>query len=420
MSEITSFPITESVNLKAFTDSRFKTMKIAVDMFIPISKLTAAQYGILPSLVSRATKDYPDYTALSGRLAELYGASLDSGVRKMGTYQVLSLSVSGISSRYALEKEDMFRELSSLLFSVLFDPLKNAEGNFLPEHFEQEKRQLLELKDTEFNDKILYAHQRCEEVMFLGEPAGVDRYGSKEEIAALKLEELSDAWDELLKSSRYEIFLLGDCEPEPSLFQDRFQNFGAPRKLNYLPCPSSLEPRRVTEELPLSQSKLSMGFRVNFRPEERLTFQLMNAVLGGTPSSKLFRNVREKESLCYYCSSSFDAGSRALYVESGVETENLERTEQEVLHQLSLLQAGEVTEEELHSAKMALRNAMRSVRDSLNAVENWCISRIFEPVFESPEASAERLMKVTKEEVVSAANRVMPAAVFCLKGCGER
>lgn len=419
MSEITSFPITEAVNLKGFIDSRFKTMKIAVDMFIPISGLTAAKYGILPSLVSRATKEYPDYTALSRRLGELYGASLDSGVRKMGAYQVLSLSVGGISSRYALEKEDMFRELSDLLFSVLFDPLRDVEGNFLLEHFEQEKRQLLELKDTEFNNKILYAHQRCEEVLFSGEPAGVDRYGSKEEIADLRLEELSTAWEELLKSSRYEIFVLGDCEPDPSVFQERFQGYGTPIQLNYLPCRPVAEVRRVTEELPLSQSKLSMGFRADFQPEERLTFQLMNAVLGGTPSSKLFRNVREKESLCYYCSSSFDAGGRALYVESGVETENLDRTEQAILHQLALLQAGEVTEEELHSAKMALRDAMRSVRDSLNAVENWCISRIFEPAFESPEVSAERLMKVTKEEVVSAANRVTPAAVFCLKGCGE-
>ena len=272
MSQIKTVSITDAVRLRCFTDPHFKTMKISVDMLIPMSALKAAQYGILPSLVSRATREYPDYASLSGRLSELYGASLDSSVRKLGEYQVLTLSAAGISSRYALEGEDMFQELCGLLFSVLFDPLRDKDGLFPQEGFEQEKRQLLELKDAEFNDKIVYAHQRCEEILFEGQPAGVNRHGSREEIASLNREELSGAWQELLQNSRFEVFVLGDCEPNPELFREHFSSLGKPFQIDYLPFEAPSAVKRAAEEMPLAQSKLSMAFRAETPKDYFATF----------------------------------------------------------------------------------------------------------------------------------------------------
>ena len=416
MSEIKAERISEAVTLKSFTDPRFKTMKISVDMLVPLTKSTAASYAVLASLVSRASREYPDYTALSCKLAELYGASLDSSVRKFGEYQVLTLSAGGISSRYAFGGEDMFAELTHLLFSILFDPFREEDGSFPRDGFEQEKRQMLEMKDSEFNDKITYAHQRCEEILFEGQNAGVNRCGSREEIEALHRESLTEVWKELLASAKFEIFALGDCRPDPELFRAKFRNLGRARDLGILPYCKPDSVKRVTEEQPLSQSKLSLAFRADAAPEERLLFQLMSAVLGGTPSSKLFQNVREKMSLCYYCSAGLLWNSRALFVESGVETENIEKTETAVLDQLKSLQNGEVTEEELLSAKLALCNSLRSVGDSLHAVENWYLSRSFENSLETPEQAAERLMSYTAEDVVRASQKLQLAAVYCLKG----
>lgn len=416
MSEIKAERISEAVTLKSFTDPRFKTMKISVDMLVPLTKATAASYAVLASLVSRASREYPDYTALSCKLAELYGASLDSSVRKFGEYQVLTLSAGGISSRYAFGGEDMFAELTHLLFSILFDPFREEDGSFPRDGFEQEKRQMLEMKDSEFNDKITYAHQRCEEILFEGQNAGVNRCGSREEIEALNRESLTEVWKELLASAKFEIFALGDCRPDPELFRAKFRNLGRARDLSILPYCKPDSVKRVTEEQPLSQSKLSLAFRADAAPEERLLFQLMSAVLGGTPSSKLFQNVREKMSLCYYCSAGLLWNSRALFVESGVETENIEKTETAVLDQLKSLQNGEVTEEELLSAKLALCNSLRSVGDSLHAVENWYLSRSFENSLETPEQAAERLMAYTAEDVVRASQKLQLAAVYCLKG----
>lgn len=419
MSEIKTYSISDAVKMISFTDSRFKTMRISVDMIVPLASSTAAKYGILPSLVTRATRDFPDYTALSRKLAELYGASLDCGVRKLGTYQILSVSVSGISSKYAFDGEDMFRELSEMLFDVLFHPLKDANGDFPLENFTQEKRQLLELKDSEFNDKILYAHRRCEQLLFSDETAGISKHGSREEIEALSLADLRGMWEELLSHARFEIFTMGDCSPDPTLFQKAFQTVGNNVSCSFLSFAKPKEVKMEEEACPVSQSKLSMAFRVDFGPEERLLFQLLNAVFGGIPSSKLFQNVREKQSLCYYCSSSFDAGCRAIYVESGVENDKITVTEEAVLQQLTDLQNGDLSEEVLEAAKMAICNALFSVYDSLAAVENWCIGHLFEEEIPTPEAAASAIRAYTIEDVVAAAKKVYPAAVFTLKGSGE-
>lgn len=408
----------DAATFRSYIDSRFKTMRLSVNLLLPLRSETAAVYGILPGLVTRATREHPSFAALNQKLSSLYGATLSTSVRKLGAYQALCLSASGISSRYAFGGEDMTAELSNLLFSAMFTPLKEEAGLFPKEHFLQEQRQLLELKDAEYNDKVAYARQKCERLLFRGTPGALDRYGEREEITALSEDRLPQAWEDVLKLACFEIFALGDCNADVNLFQEKFASIGSELTLSAMPYTVPNSVLRETEEQAVSQSKLSMGFRVDANSDERLLFQLMSAVFGGVPSSKLFQNVREKMSLCYYCSSSYHHLNRSLFVDSGVETENLEQAEQEILHQLTLLQQGKLSEEELLSAKLALCNSFRSVGDSLGAVENWNLGQVFEEVPFTPEEAAERVMRFTADEIVSAARRVKPAAVFALRGTG--
>lgn len=418
MSEMKTQRLSDSVALHTFSDSRFKTMKVSVNMLVPLRKATAARNAILPALVSRATREYPDYTALNCRLAQLYGASLSNSVQKVGEYQVLTLSAAGLSNRYAFGGEDMFAQLTELLFDVLFDPLKDGEGLFPLEGFQQEQRQMLEMLDAEFNDKMTYAHRRCEELLFQGQRAEVGRCGTREDVEALDRRQVTAGWQELLESAQFEIFALGDCSPDPELFRARFSGLGSPQPIGLLAYEEPGEVRRLVEEQPLSQSKLSMAFRADYAPEEKRLFQLMAAVLGGVPSSKLFQNVREKMSLCYYCSAGMAPNSRAMFIESGVETENLERAEEAIYSQLHALQRGDLTEEELLSAQLALQNSLRSATDSLPAIEGLSLGQLFGGHVLSPEESIRQLMSYTKEQVVEAARRLRPAVVYTLKGGG--
>ena len=415
MTEIKTISINDGSSLHCYTDSSFKTLKMSVNMLVPITEQNAAANGLLPAVASRATREYPDYTLLGTRLAELYGAYIDSSVTNMGGFQVLSVSVGGIAGKYAFGGENMEKDLSSILFSLLFHPLMDEGGLFPEDGFELEKRQTLEIFDAEFNDKIFYARHRALEILHGDEPAGINRYGKKEAVAKVTREEVTKAWTELLNTAQFEIFALGDCTPDEDEFRAAFGSYGKSyKRQEYKAAKAPL--KEVLEEMPLAQSKLVLGYRADMKPKEEYVFKLMSAIFGGTPSSKLFANVREKMGLCYYCSASFGGLTSVMTVESGIETENIEKTKTAVFDQLEEMKKGNITDEEIRHAKLAICNSYNSVRDSLNSIEFWYLQRCLNERTDSPEEAAEIIRKITKDEIVAAANSLVLDTVYTLKG----
>lgn len=412
------------VSFRSVRDERFKTVRMSVNFMLPLEKATAASNAILPFLLSRASREYPDYTKLGERLSELYGAEIGADVQKLGDVQLLSVSATGIADRYALEKESISTELSRLLCSIVFDP--PFENGLFPEQgFEQEKRQTIESIESEYNDKRSYARLRCEEAMCAAEPYGIGRCGSIEDVKKLKREALTAAWKELLHRARIEILVLGDCDPAP--VYEKFANaFRCAGKSGADECKMTIvrkaeQEREVTETIDVAQSKLVLGFRTGVAaPEEDIwAMKLMAALYGGTPSSKLFLNVREKLSLCYYCSALYNSSKGILLVQSGVDTKNVARAKEEILRQLDEVKKGNFDDEELNTAKLALCNSYRTVSDSLGSMEAWYLSQTFSGAVLRPEEAVEKVRAVTRGQVVDMANRVTLDTVYKLLGNGE-
>ena len=416
--------ICDGVNFRSIRDTKFKTMRILAHLIVPMSRQTAAENALLPFLLSRASREYPDFTKLGQRLAELYGASLNADVQKLGDLQVLSLSASGIADRYALEGEAISGELAKLLCSILFDP-PLVDGLFPEDGFEQEKRQTMELIDSEYSDKRTYARQRCEAIMCADEPYGVNRYGGKEDIARVERPALTAAWKRLLDTAKIELMVLGDCDPAPVYegFRAAFETLGSRKTADCTTkvVRSAEKVNTVTEKMDVAQGKLVMGFRTGTAtPDEEVpATRLMAALFGGTPNSKLFLNVREKLSLCYYCSASYNSMKGIMLVQSGVEVKNMERAKEEILRQLDEVKQGNFDESEVEAAKMSLCNSYRTLSDSLGGLENWYLSQTFASHSQQPEEAAAQINAVTRQEIIDAANRVTLDTVYCLVGNGE-
>lgn len=416
--------ICDGVNFRSIRDTKFKTMRISAHLIVPMSRQTAAENALLPFLLSRASREYPDFTKLGQRLAELYGASLNADVQKLGDLQVLSLSASGIADRYALEGEAISGELAKLLCSILFDP-PLVDGLFPEDGFEQEKRQTMELIDSEYSDKRTYARQRCEAIMCADEPYGVNRYGGKEDIARVERPTLTAAWKRLLDTAKIELMVLGDCDPAPVYegFRAAFETLGSRKTADCTTkvVRSAEKVNTVTEKMDVAQGKLVMGFRTGTAtPDEEVpATRLMAALFGGTPNSKLFLNVREKLSLCYYCSASYNSMKGIMLVQSGVEVKNMERAKEEILRQLDEVKQGNFDESEVEAAKMSLCNSYRTLSDSLGGLENWYLSQTFASHSQQPEEAAAQINAVTRQEIIDAANRVTLDTVYCLVGNGE-
>ena len=394
MSEINQRVVCNGVDFQSIQNTNFKTMRISVHFMLPIDKNHISANAVLPALLCRASKQYPDYTKLSQRLSELYGASLNAEVQKLGDTQLLSISTVGLADQFTLNGESVSKELAELMCSIIFDP-PFENGTFRQEDFNQEIRQTIELIDSEFNDKRIYAKHRCEEIMCDKEPYGIPRFGSKDAVRALQPNDLKEAFEKV----------------------DRSQG---------VTCSSDIvtdvtEVKDISESMEVAQSKLVMGFRTQIAAPQKeiVAAKLMTAMFGGTPHSKLFLNVREKMSLCYYCAARYNSNKGIMTVESGVETQNIEAAKNEILNQLEEMKQGNFTEEELQSAKLSVCNSYRTIGDYLGSTESWYISQIFMPDTQTPEQAAEEISKVTREEIIAAAQKVTLDTIYRLVGTEE-
>ncbi len=419
MSDLIRKDICEGVAFNSIVDTRFKKSRISATLVAPLNKKTAAANALLSYVLTRSCRKYPDFTALSRKLDELYGAALYPSVRRQGDLQLISFSAAGLDDRYSLNGESVSSELADLLCSIIFDPAL-TDGKFNTEDLEQERRQLIDAIDADFNDKRIYAINRCIECMCRNEPFSIGRFGSREDVSKLTQDDVYYAWQQLLENSRTELAMLGSADPQNAY--DRFKTYfeNKPRRMtaSTVIIDKPEEVKHITETEEISQSKLVMGFRTACpdTKEKYVTSSLMSAILGGTPTSKLFVNVREKQSLCYYCASSVDNAKGIMLIDSGVETKNIEKTEDAVLEQIRLLKNGCITDEELSAAKLALKNAYISSLDSLAALQSFYINGILCNLPMAPLEAASIVENITKEQVTELAKQIQPDTVFSLIG----
>lgn len=420
MNTIDRREIAPGVFFSTVKDSRFKTMKITAVALLPLKKETVAANALLSQVMTRSCKDYPDFTQLSRKLSALYGASLTGGVQKIGEMQALSFSVSGLDDRYALTPESISEELSKILCKVLFEPLTQGEA-FDSEEVEQERRQLIEFADSELSDKRIYASNRLLEVMCSNEPYGLRKYGNVNLINAVTPEDLYKAWEQMLSGATFEIIYVGDSSSDTArnVFTEQFAS--VEREQFYLSTINIEKSESVlehTETMDVSQAKLMMGYRTECAgADEGVTaMRLMCTILGGSANSKFFTNVREKQSLCYYCASRYQRAKGIMTVESGVEFENIEKTRKAVEAEIEALKQGNVTDDEIKFAKLFVANSFVSICDNVGGIVGWYTSQLGDGKLLSVEEAIEEFNAVTKEQIIEAANKLTLDTVYVLKG----
>jgi predicted Zn-dependent peptidase len=369
------------------------------------------------------SRSLPDFSALNARLQELYGASLEASVSRFGGYQVLEISIRALDNRYCFSGEDLTSSCARLLADIWLDPKLDSRGLFDEKNTALQRRFIQDTIDAEINDKRLYAVSQCLKYMCEGEPVAVRAYGYPDTAAAITPASVTAAWENMLLKAPVEIVLTGaaDGAPAKKIFEEAFNG----RKRDPAPySPVSLRPsadrvKEKTETMELSQAKLVLGMRCGkiATRKERNAARMFAALYGGTPFSKLFLNVREKLSLCYYCASRFDSSTGLMLVDSGVEAANRQKAQDEILAQLKSVASGNVSEEELSQTKMLLSNSIRTMTDSPAALEGWYMAQILrgDNIY-TPDEDIRGLCEVTSEEVVAAAGKVTLDTVYFLAG----
>ena len=391
------------VFLNTLDAQKFNRCRITIRFQYPACRETATASAVLPLVLERCCADYPDMTLLSRRLAKLYGADLSVDNSTNGANRVLTVSVTGIKDEFALEGEDLTAEYADLVFGVAFRPYL-VNGRFDEEALAIERGKLRQQLQAEVNDKRLYCVRQARRRFFGDSLAGVERDGYLEEVDGVTSLLLSQVYEEMLCRASIEVTAIGAKDETVrrlllAALEGRKRDWQAPLPGLFMP---RRQPDHQVETMDMVQAKLCLLFTAGrcTGAQEIAASRLAMALYGGSVTSRLFLNVREKQSLCYYCSSSYTSVTGCMMVDSGVEPANARKAEAAILKELAQLCDGPITDEEMEDCRRGLLSSLESVEDSLSGLEGWYFAEIARggPVSTPAQARA-ALEQVTKEQV---------------------
>lgn len=408
--------------LSVDTQSNFKVAILTASFALPLGADAAAN-ALLPGLLKRTCKKYPTITQMNRHLASLYGAMVSGGVSKDGENQILTLRVTVLEDRFSLSDEKISSAAADLLLDLIFEP-NFVDGKFCEADVEREKRLMIEQIESELNDKRYYALKRCTEIMCENEVYSLGRCGTVEEIRALDSDKLVRAWKNMLSSAIVYIGVTGSMNADiiRSRFEQKFEDIDRSRlaELHTEFITSAYETHRVREEMPVKQGKLVLGLRAGMTDadDNYCAIKVMCDIFGGGVYSKLFNNVREKMSLCYYCSAGFNRGKGLIMVQSGIENENEQKAIDAILAQLEDIQKGNFTDEEFDASIKGLTNLAHGVCDTPEGIDRWYSGQMLDSDIITPEEYASLISAITREQVIAAAQAVTLDTVYMLAGTG--
>ena len=391
------------VFLNTLDAQKFNRCRITIRFQYPACRETATASAVLPLVLERCCADYPDMTLLSRRLAKLYGADLSVDNSTNGANRVLTVSVTGIKDEFALEGEDLTAEYADLVFGVAFRPYL-VNGRFDEEALAIERGKLRQQLQAEVNDKRLYCVRQARRRFFGDSLAGVERDGYLEEVDGVTPQRLTRVYEEMLCRASIEVTAIGAKDETVrrlllAALEGRKRDWQAPLPGLFMP---RRQPDHQVETMDMVQAKLCLLFTAGrcTGAQEIAASRLAMALYGGSVTSRLFLNVREKQSLCYYCSSSYTSVTGCMMVDSGVEPANARKAEAAILKELAQLCDGPITDEEMEDCRRGLLSSLESVEDSLSGLEGWYFAEIARggPVSTPAQARA-ALEQVTKEQV---------------------
>lgn len=413
----------KGIKLHTIHTEKFKTNLIAVFLTTKLERENVTKNAVISALLRRGSKNMPSQEEISKQMEEMYGASFDCGLDKTGDNQVLKFYLETVNDNFLPQQgEDMLKVSAEKLLEIVFNPYSEGQS-FQAEYVEQEKNNIKQRIEGKIDNKARYSLDRCIEEMYKNEPFGLYKFGYVEDLDNMNGENLYEYYKKLIQTCKIDIFVSGlitddinqivaDNENIEKL-EERTPNYIAPNELSKnLPEKEKI----VTESMEVTQGKLILGLDVCLDQEDlKYDALIYNSILGGSPNSKMFQNVREKAHLAYVASSNYLRYKNNIFVKCGIEIGNYEKALELIKKQIDDMKKGEFTEEDIQNAKQGIIATIKTIDDEQDTGITYYFGQELTANNISIEEYIDRISKVQKEDIIHVAENVAIDTIYFLK-----
>lgn len=416
--------IKEGIKAHFIKTDLFKTNLIYVMLTTKLERETVTKNALIPFLLRRGTNNLKTQSELNKKFEEMYGATFDCGIDKIGDNQALKFFIETINDKYTLSQENLLEESLDVLFDIVFNPLMK-DGKFNEEYLKIEKENLKKVIEAKIDNKALYALDRCIENMYEDKGFGLYKYGYLEDVDKIDNNSISSQYKTFINNAKIDIFISGNFdELKIQKFIENKLNNISPRKEDIIINNFSTENKQkvenvkeIQEEMNITQGKLVIGLDVlNPNKDIQNAVTIYNAILGGSANSFLFQNVREKAGLAYTARSNYNKMKSNIFISCGIEIPNYEKAVNIIKEQLENLKTGNFSEDDLLNAKRFIIAGIKTIEAEQDTEIVFYIGQEIAKQRVSIDEYITSIEGITREDVIEAAQNIQINTIFFLKG----
>ena len=414
----------EGIKIHKIETNQFKTNLYAVFLATPLKRENVTKDALIAAVLRRGTKNKISQDKISKELEEMYGASFDCGIEKTGDNHIIKFYLEALNEEFLPEKEELTQKCINILLDIVTNPFVENNG-FKQEYVDGEKENLKQIINGKIDNKARYSLDRCVEEIFKGEPYGLYKYGYVEDLEKITPQNLYEYYKELIKNCKIDIYYSGifDNDNTEKIIEKRLQeNNIEPRNAKYVinnemtEKKQKSETKTVEESMDVTQGKLVLGLQIDDNNKNsRFAASVYNAILGGGANSKLFQNVREKNSLAYTASSSYIRTKNVILVHCGIDIDKYEKALETIKEQIEDMKKGNFTDKDIEDAKKLIISSVKSISAEQDTEITYDYGQELSNEHTTIKDYQQNIEQVKREQIVDIANKININTIYFLK-----
>ncbi len=416
--------IKNGIKIHLIKTNKFKTNLFAIFLTMPLDRNTVTQNALIPAVLRMGTAKLKSQEEISIELENMYGATLDGGVDKIGDNQVLKFYLETLNDNFLPNKENISNKAIELLLDIVFNPL--VENNELKkEYVASEKKTIKRLIDGRIDNKDMYAYTRCVEEMYKEEPYGLYKFGYVEDLEKIDESNLYEYYTKLLNEAKIDIFVSGNFQ-DKKIINEIIANPSIQklpeREDKHIINTEETEKKKevklqiIKEQKDVTQGKLVIGLDINYyEPNSKYAMCLYNVILGESATSKMFQNVREKAGLAYSARSTYVRQKNNIFIRAGIEIENFDKALKIIEEQLEDMKNGNFSEEDIENAKKYMVAGIKTVQDEQDSEITYYMGQEMSGKMISFEDYINKINWVSRADIEKIANNINLNTIYFLK-----